>query len=224
MGTLELTASDGHVLGAYEAHPDGATAAVVILQEVFGVTGHIRSVVDRFADLGYRAVAPAVFDRVERGVELGYTAEGLDRGRTLRESLEWDDTVGRDIAAAVDHVTVTGPVGVVGYCYGGSLAWLCASGLGDSIAASVGYYGGQIHQFRHRVPAVPTMLHFGELDPLIPLADVNEVAAERPEVTVHVYEGADHGFNCDDRSSYNHAAAALAQDRTLSFLRAQGVG
>ena len=224
MGTLELAASDGHMLGAYEAHPRGATAAVVILQEVFGVTGHIRSVVDRFADLGYRAVAPAVFDRVERGVELGYTAEGLDRGRTLRESLDWDDTVGRDIAAAVDHVAATGPVGVVGYCYGGSLAWLCASGLGDRIAASVGYYGGQVHQFRHRVPAVPTMLHFGELDPLISLTDVEAVVAERPETIVHVYEGADHGFNCDDRPSYHEAAAALALARTLSFLRAHGVG
>ena len=169
-------------------------------------------------------LSPPQYSTASSGASNWVHGGGLDRGRTLRESLEWDDTVGRDIAAAVDHVTVTGPVGVVGYCYGGSLAWLCASGLGDSIAASVGYYGGQIHQFRHRVPAVPTMLHFGELDPLIPLADVNEVAAERPEVTVHVYEGADHGFNCDDRSSYNDAAAALAQDRTLSFLRAQGVG
>ena len=224
MSIIELQASDGHRLSAYEAHPDGASAAVVVIQEVFGVTGHIRSVVDCYAELGYRAIAPAVFDRTERGVELPYTDEGVDRGRALRESLEWDITVGCDIAAAVDHVAGTGPVGVVGYCYGGSLAWLCASGLGGSIAGSVGYYGGQVHQFRDRVPAVPTMLHFGELDPMIPLADVNEVAAERPEVTVHVYEGADHGFNCDDRSSYHEAAAALALYRTLSFLRAHGVG
>ena len=224
MGTIELQASDGHALGAYENHPDGATAALVVIQEVFGVTGHIRAVVDRFADLGYRVVAPAIFDRVDRGVELPYDAAGLARGRALREGLDWDVTVGRDIAAAVDHVAATGPVGVVGYCYGGSLAWLCASGLGDRIAASVGYYGGQVHQFRHRVPAVPMMLHFGELDPMIPLADVDEVAAERPEVPVHVYEGADHGFNCDDRASYHESAARLAQDRTLAFLRANGVG
>ena len=224
MGTIELQASDGHILSAYENYPDGATSSLVIIQEVFGVTGHIRSVVDGFADLGYRTIAPAVFDRGERGVELSYTNEGLARGRALREGLDWDVTVGCDIGAAVDHVAATGPVGVVGYCYGGSLAWLCASSLGDRIAASVGYYGGQVHQFRHRVPAVPAMLHFGELDPMIALADVDEVAAERPEVTVHVYEGADHGFNCDDRASYHESAARLAQDRTLAFLRANGVG
>ena len=223
MNTIELQASDGHWLAAYEACHDGASAAVVVIQEVFGVNAHVRSVVDCYAELGYHAIAPAVFDRAERGVELPYTDDGVNTGRALRESLEWDVTVGCDIAAAVDHVSGSGPVGVVGYCYGGSLAWLCASWLGDRIAAGVGYYGGQVHQFRDQVPAVPTMLHFGELDPLIPLADVEVVAAERPEAIVHVYEGADHGFNCDDRSSYDKAAADLALYRTLDFLRANGV-
>ena len=223
MTTIQLRASDGHSLDAYEAHTDGASAAVVVIQEVFGVNAHIRSVVDCYAELGYHAIAPAVFDRAERGVELPYTDDGVNTGRALRESLEWDVTVECDIGAAVDYVSETGPVGVVGYCYGGSLAWLCASWLGDRIAAGVGYYGGQVHQFRDQVPAVPTMLHFGELDPLIPLADVEVVAAERPEAIVHVYEGADHGFNCDDRSSYDKAAADLALYRTLDFLRANGV-
>lgn len=224
MGIFEIEASDGHRLSAYESHPDDAAAAIVVLQEVFGVNGHVRSVVDRFAALGYRAIAPALFDRVERGVELPYSHDSMVRGRGLRDNLDWDVTVGCDIAAAVDRVAGTGPVAVVGYCYGGSLAWLSACALGDRIAASVGYYGGQVHQFVDRTPAAPVLLNFGSADPMIPLADVEAVAAAHPGVIVHVYEGADHGFNCDVRASYHEAASALALRRTLGFLTACGVG
>ena len=223
-GDIELRASDGHRLGAYEAHPRGAVAAVVVAQEVFGVNAHIRDVVERFAGLGYRAIAPAMFDRLDRDVQLDYTAGGLARGRSLRESLDWDVSVNEDLAAAVDHVRDTGPAAVVGYCYGGGLAWLAANALGGRIAAAVGYYGGQVHDFIHRPPAVPTMLHFGGDDPLIPLSHVEAVAARHPEVSVHLYDGADHGFNCDARASFHPAAAALAQRRTLAFLESCGVG
>ena len=221
MTKVELQADDGHVLTGYEVNPQGATSVVVVLQEVFGVNAHIRSVVDRFAGLGYRAIAPAVFDRAEPGIEFDYTAEGAQRGRGLRDRLDWDDAVS-DIGAAVDHCVGTGPVSVVGYCYGGSLAWLAAHTL--PVAAAVGYYGGQVHQFIDRIPSAPTMLHFGELDPMIPMSDVDEVAAAHPDVIVHVYEGADHGFNCDVRDSYHKASAELALERTLAFLRANGVG
>ncbi|MBT8208447.1 MAG: dienelactone hydrolase family protein [Acidimicrobiales bacterium] len=215
-----LTASDGHQLDAYEVHPDGATAAVVIIQEIFGVNHHIRSAVDRYAELGYRTIAPAMFDRVERGVELDYNAEGVATGRELRPQLDWDTSM-LDVAAAIDHVAPTGPVAVIGYCYGGSIAWLAAHD--QSIAAAVGYYGGQVHDFRDRAPQVPTMLHFGAEDAGIPLDGVEAVAQMYPDVPIHIYEGAGHGFNCDARGSYNADASALALDRTLDFIRAAGV-
>lgn len=215
-----LTTVDHHELDAYEVIPEGATASVVIVQEIFGVNAHIRSVVDRYAARGVRAIAPALFDRIERGIELDYDEAGVAQARGLRGGLEWD-TATADVAAAVAHVAPTGPVAVVGYCLGGSIAWLAANEL--PIAAAVGYYGGQVHLFRDRAPAVPTMLHFGADDGGIPLADVREVEAQHPAVPVHVYDGAGHGFNCDLRPSFHPVAAALAQERTIEFLAANGV-
>ena len=217
---IRLTAGDGHELDAYEAGPSDAAAGVVVIQEIFGVNAHIRDVVDRYAALGYRAVAPALFDRLERGVELGYTEETVTQGRAMRGAIDWDDTVS-DVGAAVAHLAPNGPVGVVGYCYGGSLAWLAANAL--PVAAAVGYYGGQIIQFLDRPPKAPVMLHFGEVDYMIPLSDVEEISRAHPTVPVHVYAGADHGFNCDARDSHHPAAAALALERTLSFLAEAGV-
>jgi carboxymethylenebutenolidase len=217
---MKLTAADGHEFDAYEVHPPSATAAIVVIQEIFGANAHIRAVVDGFAARGYRAIAPALFDRVERGVELDYTGDGVARGRDLRAGLDWDDSM-LDVAAAVSNVAPTGAVGVVGYCYGGSIAWLAASML--PVQAAVGYYGGQIHDFRDRAPQAPTMLHFGGLDQMIPRDGIDEVAALHPEVAVHVYDDADHGFNCDARASYHEASATLALDRTLAFFRSHGV-
>ena len=214
-----LTASDGHRFDFYEVHPDGATGAVVVIQEIFGVNGDIRSVVDRYAELGYRTIAPAMFDRVERGVELEYDEDGVTVGRELRSQLDWNTSM-LDVAAAVAHVSSAGPVAVIGYCYGGSIAWLAAHD--QPIAAAVGYYGGQIHDFRDRAPAVPVMLHFGAEDAAIPLEGVEEVAAMYPDVAVHVYDGAGHGFNCDARASYDADASELALERTLAFIRAAG--
>ena len=123
-----LTAADGHSFDAYEVHPDGAHATIVVIQEIFGVNPHIRSLVDRFAAYGYRAIAPAVFDRVERGVELGYDAEGVAAGRALADQVKWDPAM-TDVAATVEHVAGTGSVGIVGFCFGGSVAWLAANRL-----------------------------------------------------------------------------------------------
>jgi carboxymethylenebutenolidase len=218
--TIRLTAADGHELDAYEVHPDRARASIVVVQEIFGVNPHIRSVVDRYASFGYRAIAPALFDREQRGVELDYDADGVATGRELAGRIKWDPAIS-DTAAAVAHVAATGPVGVVGFCFGGSVAWLAAATL--PVAAAVGYYGGQIHDLIDRTPAVPTMLHFGELDGAIPLAHVDAIAAAHPDVPVHVYEGAQHGFSCDARSSYGHLPATIAWGRTLGFFVSNGV-
>jgi carboxymethylenebutenolidase len=215
-----LIASDGHELDAYEVHPDGASASIVIVQEIFGVNAHIRSVVDRYASCGYRAIAPALFDRGERGVELDYDDAGRARGIELVMPIAFDAAM-LDVAAAVEHVSETGPVAVIGYCFGGSVAWIAACDL--PIAAAVGYYGGQIHGLIDRRPKVPTMLHFGELDHGIPLDQVSAIAQAHPDVPVHVYEGADHGFNCDARATHDARSAAIALGRTLEFLADHGV-
>jgi carboxymethylenebutenolidase len=217
---MRLTAVDDHEFDAYEVHPDGAGASVVIVQEIFGVNAHIRSVVVRYASFGYRAIAPALFDRVESGVELGYDEEGIARGREIASQIAFEPTL-RDVAAAVDAVSSTGPVAVVGYCFGGSVAWLAADEL--PVQAAVGYYGGQIVGLIDRQPKVPTMLHFGELDHAIPLDGVQRVADAHPDVPVHVYPGAGHGFGCDARGSYHPLSAAIALGRTLEFLLDAGV-
>ena len=216
----QLQASDGNEFAAYEAGSEGASAAIVIVQEIFGVNAHIRSVADRYASYGYRTIAPALFDRVEPGVELDYDGPGMERGRELAAAVRWDGAMA-DIAAAVDHVSDTGPVAIIGYCFGGSLAWLAATR--QPIAAAVGYYGGQIYDFVDHSPKVPTMLHFGGLDHAIPLDQVHVVAEAHPDVPVLVYDGAQHGFSCDARPSYHPLSAAIAEGRTLEFLLQNGV-
>ena len=215
-----LTAADGHTFDAHEVHPDGAGATIVVVQEIFGVNAHIRSLVERYAAYGYRSIAPALFDRVERGVELDYDADGIARGRELAGRIKWDPAMA-DVAATVAHVSSTGPVGIVGFCFGGSVAWLAAATL--PVTAAVGYYGGQIHELIDRTPRVPTMLHFGQLDAGIPLEHVDAIAAAHPDVPVHVYEGAQHGFSCDARASYGALPAAIAWGRTLGFFVSNGV-
>ncbi len=222
--SIELTASDGHRLAAYESRPESRAespaAAVVIVQEIFGLNSHIRSVVDSYAAIGFHAIAPALFDRVERGIELGYTSDDVARGREIRVGIEWDVTM-LDVGAAVAHVAPTGPVASIGYCWGGSLAWLAASEL--PVAAAVGYYGGQITQFLDRQPRCPVLLHFGALDSAIPLDGVAKIGELYPDVEIHIYDEADHGFNCDVRATYHPASAALALERTLAFLARAGL-
>lgn len=217
---LTLTAPDDHRFDVYENRAEGAVAAVVVVQEIFGVNDHIRSVVDRYAEAGYHALAPAVFDRVESKVSLGYDAEAMAAGGALAAKLDWDEVM-VDIATTVEYASATGPVAVVGYCFGGSVAWAAAGTL--PVAAAVGYYGGRIIQMIDQAPRAPVMLHFGALDAHIPLEGVNRVAERHPEVEVHIYDDAGHGFNCDARSAYHEASATLARRRTLEFLAANGV-
>jgi carboxymethylenebutenolidase len=213
---VKLQASDGHELDAYVAQPEGKPwGGLVVVQEIFGINRHIRSVADRFAHEGFYAVAPAIFDRVERNVELGYEQEDMKKGMGLVQKLNIDDTL-MDVDAALQYASKeTGkPAGVVGYCYGGSLAWLSATRLAP--AAAVGYYGGQIAAFAQENPRVPVMLHFGRQDDHIPEAEVAKVQAAHPEVEIYWYD-AGHGFNCDMRGSYNEKAAKEAMARTLAF-------
>jgi carboxymethylenebutenolidase len=215
---LTLTASDGFELGAYRAAPAGtARGGVVVIQEIFGVNEHIRAVVDRYAAQGYLAIAPALFDRVERGVELGYDADGMTRGIELARVKTDPVTVMADLRAAAAAVASAGKVGVVGYCWGGLLTARCAIECGDVFAAASSYYGGGTPSLQDRTPVVPMVMHYGELDHALPLEDVRALAAAWPHVTVHVYDGAQHGFNCDQRASWDAASAALAEERTLAF-------
>lgn len=215
--TITLKASDGHELSAYRADPAGTPrGGLVIIQEIFGVNSHIRGVADGFAADGYVAVAPALFDRIERGVDFGYDADSVASGRELKGRMSWDDAV-TDISAAVAALGGM-KTGVVGYCMGGTLAWLAATRI-DGLSGAVGYYGGQINDFRNEPPKCPVMLHFGTEDASIPMDAVEAVKAARPDIPVHIYEGAGHGFNCDQRGSYHPQAAATARERTLAFLR-----
>jgi len=216
--TIELAASDGHRLQAYVAEPSAAPrGAIVVVQEIFGVNSHIRSVTDGYAADGYLAIAPALFDRVERNVDLGYTPADGQRGRALKAAAG-NDTALLDIGAAIAHAGRAGKVGIVGYCWGGLLCWLSACKL-DTLAASVPYYGGGMPDHAQMSPRCPVMAHFGELDEHIALASVEAFRAAQPGVAVHLYP-AQHGFNCEQRASYHAPSAKLARERTLAFLRA----
>ena len=223
MGQNEtLKSEDGHQLSGYRVQPSGqARGGIVIIQEIFGVNGHIKRVCDSYAAEGYTALAPAVFDRVEPGISLGYQPEDITRGREIRGKVGWDSMV-MDIRSAVDALKAEGlPVGVVGYCMGGSLAWLAATRIGG-VAAAVGYYGGAVADFASEQPRCPVLLHFGETDTSIPKEHWDRIRAAHPEVPLHVYP-AGHGFNCDERGSYDEASARLARQRTFEFLQ-QHVG
>lgn len=211
----QIRSVDGFTLGAYQAAPATAQGAVVVIQEIFGVNKHIREVADGYAEAGYFAVAPQIFDRVGRDIELGYEEADMGRGVEIAfQSLDRELAL-QDIQAAIEAASVHGKVAVVGYCFGGLLAWLTACDLTGVSAASC-YYGGGVANELNRSAKCPVMMHFGELDAHIPLSDVDKVKESQPDVDVFVYD-ADHGFNCDHRASHNAAAAALAKSRTLDF-------
>ncbi|MDX9874790.1 MAG: dienelactone hydrolase family protein [Spongiibacteraceae bacterium] len=213
---ITLTAADGHSFTAYVAEPAGQPRGViVVLQEIFGVNSHIREVTDGYAAEGYLAIAPALFDRYERDYESGY--EGADRERSfeLMQKASVEDAL-KDIAATIGHVRATGPVGVVGYCWGGRLTWLSACRL-DGVVAAVAYYGGGIGNHLDEQPRCPVMCHFGGKDSMIPSEVHDGIRAKHPEVIVHVYDDADHGFNCDHRATYHADSARLARQRSLEF-------
>ena len=219
---IDLTSADGFVFPAYVAEPVGTPkAAVVVLQEIFGVNSHIRSVADGYAAAGYLAVAPATFHRVRPGVDIGYTDADMKTGMELKAAVEALPAPGvlQDIQAAIQHAAKStgGKVGIVGYCWGGLLTWRAACTL-SGLSAAVPYYGGgmTVGEEPARQPACPVMVHFGDQDHWIPLDTVEAFKKAQPGVEVHVYE-ANHGFNCDQRGSYNEAAATLAKQRTLAF-------
>jgi carboxymethylenebutenolidase len=217
LGTLiTLTASDGFKLGAYRAEPQGKPkGGLVVIQEIFGVNHHIRSVCDRFAAQGYVSVAPQVFDRMQPNFESGYSPDEIAHARTFVPKIDWAAMM-RDTAAAIDNVRSAGKVGIVGYCMGGSVAFLAAGKL-DGLSAAIGYYGGAIAKNADVKPKVPTLLHFGDQDQSIPMSDVELVKQKRPDCEIHVYH-AGHGFNCDERGSYDAESAKLALERTRAWL------
>jgi carboxymethylenebutenolidase len=211
---IQLTAADGHVLSAHLAEPAGRPhGGIVVIQEIFGVTRHIRDVAEQYAAAGYLAIAPALFDRVEPDVDVPYTDS--QKGFGYVNALNTDQVM-QDIQAAADHVRPAGKVGVVGYCWGGQLAFLAAARL--SIDAAVAYYGGGIHLKLAHVPRVPVMFHFGEKDAHIPQSAVEETRKAYPGGIYHLYP-AGHGFNCTDRASFDAGCAQLAFDRTVEFFR-----
>jgi carboxymethylenebutenolidase len=216
--SVTLRAADRHSFSAYVAHPEGEPiAGLVVVQEIFGVNAHIRSVADGWARDGFFAVAPALFDRIQPGIELGYDPAGMQTAMSIFPKFDIDKAV-LDIAAAVDYAAgATGKkVGVIGYCLGGTMAWLSATRLHP--AAAVGYYAGRIGNYAGENPTCPVMFHFGSQDTHIPAADVEKVHSAHPEVEIFWYD-AGHAFNCEPRPSYNAAAAKEARQRSLEFLK-----
>ena len=212
-----LTAADKHQLGAYRADPKGpAKGGVVVIQEIFGVNHHIRAVCDRLALEGYTAVAPALFDRTEKNFECGYTPDEIANARKFIAAPNWDAML-RDTQAAIDGLKKEGLVAILGFCMGGTVAFLAATRL-DGLSAAVCYYGGQIAKFADEKPKCPTQMHFGEIDQSIPMSDVEMIRKKRPDCEIYTYPDAPHGFHCDERASYREAAAKTAWPRTMEFL------
>jgi carboxymethylenebutenolidase len=218
MGTwIELTAGDGVKISAYRADPAGTPrGALVVVQEIFGVNSHIRSVCDGFAADGYLCVAPAIFDRIEPKVDLGYTPEDVARGREIRGRANADAALA-DIAAARIVAAQAGKVGVIGYCWGGLLAWLAVARI-PGFACAICYYGGGMPDAIGEQPRAPVLAHFGEQDAVIPVAGVAALGKAHRSLEVHLYP-AGHGFNCDQRGSFHAESARVARERTLAYLR-----
>lgn len=213
----ELAADDGFKLSAYRADPAGTPrGGLVVVQEIFGVNSHIRNVCDGYANDGYVAIAPALFDRAQRGVDLGYDSGDIAKGRDFKARSDTQAAL-RDVAAAIDAVQHAGMTGLVGYCWGGFIAWMAAARIGG-LACAVPYYGGGMLEAMDEQPKCPVMAHFGRKDANIPVEGVQKLQAAHPEAQVFLYD-AGHGFNCDQRGSYDAGAARVARERTLEFLR-----
>jgi carboxymethylenebutenolidase len=212
-----LSASDAHQLGAYRADPAGTPkGGIVVIQEIFGVNQHIRNVCDAFAKEGYAAVAPALFDRTQRNFESGYTAAEIETARAFIAKPDWDAML-RDTDAAIKVLKSAGPIGIVGFCMGGTIAFLAATRL-SGLSAAVGYYGGRIVAYADEKPKCPTQLHFGEKDASIPMSDVEIIKQKRPDCEIYVYKDAGHGFHCDERGSFHKDSSDVAWQRTTAFL------
>ncbi len=212
---IRQTAEDGHEFNAFEAGTINAPRGLVVVQEIFGVNSHMRRVSERLASFGYRVLTPSLFDRVAPNIEFGYEPADVEKARATRSQIS-DEAALLDIAACAAAFG-NRPVGIIGYCWGGTLAWLAATRL-HHFKAAVGWYGGGIASTKAETPNCPVQLHFGALDKHIPLSDVEAVKAAQPQVEIFTYDNADHGFGCTDRSSYRQAASELAELRSLTFL------
>jgi carboxymethylenebutenolidase len=216
---ITLVASDNFKLGAYRAEPNGtAKGGIVVVQEIFGVNHHIRAVCDRFAAAGYAAVAPALFDRQQPNFECGYSPDEIANARKFVANPDWGAML-RDVQAAIDDMKKSGPAAIIGFCLGGTVSFHAATKL-NGLSAAIGYYGGHIVRSADEKPKVPTQLHFGEKDASIPMTDVEIIRQKRGgDCEIYAYADAQHGFNCDERGSYNEAAAKLAWQRSTAFLQ-----
>jgi carboxymethylenebutenolidase len=224
MPNVLLRASDGHEFDAHRVDPLGpAHGGVVVVQEIFGVNRHMRAVAARFAAAGWSAIVPAFFDRVERGVELGYEPADFSRGRELVGRLQMSDVL-LDLQAAIDALrdVGTGRVGTVGYCWGGALVWLGAARL-HGLDVAISYYGSRIVNYMDETPRVPTMLHVGRADASLPIEKVRELGRRYGDLVIHEYE-AGHGFDCDHRADFESTASAHAMTRTLAWLEGPSAG
>lgn len=217
--------SDFGVLEARPANASQIQGGIVLIQEIFGVNSHIRSLAERYAQRGYAVWAPALFDHLETGVALTYETRSFSKGRELVQNLGWEQPV-HDIELAIENLSASiGGKGVatIGFCWGGALSWLTACrAKTTNLKAAICYYGRQIWDFREESPCCPVIMHFGRHDSLIPMQNVEDIRSAHPTIPIYVYE-AGHGFNCDERADYNAEAAALADERTMSFLKANGL-
>ena len=211
---IKLTASDGHSFDAYTAGPKDAKKGLIVIQEIFGVNHHIRNVVDQWGARGYLAIAPALFDRAEPGIDIGYDADDRKRGMEARAKVPEAGALA-DIEATSKWLGDR-PKGVIGFCWGGSMAWLTATRT-DAVKAASAWYGGGVAAAKDEKARVPVQMHFGEKDGSIPMTDVEAIKKAQPSAEVYVYEGAGHGFNCDERDSYNAGASKTANERAMAF-------
>jgi carboxymethylenebutenolidase len=212
-----LTAADSHKLGAYRADPAGTPkGGMVVIQEIFGVNQHIRAVCDRLAGEGYVAVAPALFDRQVKDYQCGYTPAEIEKSRTFVAKPDWDAMM-RDTNAAIQEIKAVGPIGIIGFCMGGTIAFLAATRL-SGLKASIAYYGGRIVAFADEKPKCPLQMHFGEKDQSIPMTDVETIKQKRSgDCEIYVYKDAGHGFHCDERGSFDKGSSETAWQRTTDF-------
>jgi carboxymethylenebutenolidase len=214
---IRLKTADGHELDAYLAEPKGEPkGGVVVVQEIFGVTNHVKHVADQYAAEGFKAIAPAVFDRIKRGITLDYAE--IQQGIAYMQQLKWPNTLA-DLGAAAAEVRPAGGAAVVGFCWGGTAAHVAAAEL--DLDAAVSYYGGGVAKMLDKHPNCPIMYHFGDKDGSIPMPDVEKIRDAYPGSALYVYPGAQHGFNCEERASYSAADAKLAFGRSLEFLNEQ---